>query len=57
MFIIYNFLLSLALLFSPIIIFIRIFLGKEDKTRFIEKYGVFAKKIMLMVQFGYMVLV
>ena len=39
MFIIYNFLLFLALLFSPIIIFIRIFLGKEDKTRFIEKYG------------------
>ena len=44
MFVIYNFLLFLALLFSPIIIFIRIFLGKEDKTRFIEKYGVFAKK-------------
>ena len=44
MFIIYNFLLFLALLFSPIIIFIRIFLGKEDQTRFLEKYGVFAKK-------------
>ena len=44
MFIIYNFFLFLILLISPIIILIRIFLGKEDKNRFKEKFGFFQKK-------------
>ena len=43
MFVIYNFFLFLLLLFSPIIILIRIFLGKEDQYRFKEKYGFFRK--------------
>ncbi len=43
MFVIYNFFLFLLLLFSPIIILIRIFLGKEDQYRFKEKYGFLAK--------------
>ena len=43
MFVIYNFFLFLLLLFSPIIILIRIFLGKEDQYRFKEKYGFFPK--------------
>ena len=43
MFVIYNFFLFLFLLFSPIIILIRIFLGKEDQYRFKEKYGFLAK--------------
>ena len=44
MFIIYNLFLFLLILISPIIILIRIFLGKEDQNRFKEKYGFFAKK-------------
>ncbi len=44
MLVIYNFFLFLLLLISPIIILIRIFLGKEDKNRFKEKYGFLAKK-------------
>ena len=43
MFIIYNFFLFLLILISPIIVLIRIFLGKEDQKRFKEKYGFFAK--------------
>ena len=44
MFAIYNFLLLIALVISPIIVLIRIFLGKEDRARFKEKYGFFTKK-------------
>ena len=44
MFIIYNFLLFLIILISPVIILIRLFLGKEDQNRFKEKYGFFSKK-------------
>ncbi len=44
MFVIYNLFLFLLLLISPLIILIRIFLGKEDQNRFKEKYGFFAKK-------------
>ncbi len=44
MFIIYNFFLLLILIFSPIIIIIRIFLGKEDQKRFKEKFGFYSKK-------------
>ncbi len=43
MFVIYNFFLFLLLLISPLIVLIRIFLGKEDQNRFKEKYGFFSK--------------
>ncbi len=43
MFVIYNFFLFLLLLISPFIIITRIFLGKEDQNRVMEKYGFFAK--------------
>ena len=43
MFVIYNFFLFLLILISPLIILIRIFLGKEDQNRFREKYGFLAK--------------
>ena len=45
MFIIYEFLGLTLLLFSPIIIFIRILLGKEDINRFKEKFCIFTKKL------------
>ena len=44
MFVIYNFFLFLLILISPLIVLIRIFLGKEDQNRFKEKYGFFPKK-------------
>ena len=44
MYFIYNIFLLIILLISPIIITIRIFLGKEDKIRFKEKFCFFAKK-------------
>ena len=44
MFIIYNLLNLLLLLFSPLILLIRFFLGKEDKKRFKEKFCFFSKK-------------
>ncbi len=44
MFVIYNFFLFLLLLVSPLIIIIRICLGKEDQSRFKEKYGFYSKK-------------
>ncbi len=43
MFVIYNLILFLLILISPVIILIRIFLGKEDQSRFKEKYGFLAK--------------
>ena len=43
MFFIYNIFLLIILLISPIIITIRIFLGKEDKSRFKEKFCFFSK--------------
>ena len=43
MFFIYNIFLLIILLISPIIITIRIFLGKEDKIRFKEKFFFFSK--------------
>ena len=43
MFVIYNLILFLLILISPIIILIRIFLGKEDQSRFKEKYGFLPK--------------
>ena len=44
MFFIYNIFLLIILLISPIILIIRIFLGKEDKIRFKEKFCLFSKK-------------
>ena len=43
-FFIYQFLLSIILCFSPIIIIVRIFKNKEDKFRFKEKFCFFSKK-------------
>ncbi|WP_440918691.1 3-deoxy-D-manno-octulosonic acid transferase [Candidatus Pelagibacter sp.] len=43
-FFIYQFLLSIILCFSPIIIIIRIFKNKEDKFRFKEKFCFFSRK-------------
>ncbi len=44
MFLIYNIFLYIILPFSPIILIIRIFFGKEDKLRFKEKFCFFSKK-------------
>ncbi len=44
MFLIYQLLLTLIILFSPIIILIRIFKGKEDISRFREKFCFFSRK-------------
>ncbi len=44
MFLFYQFLISIILLVSPIIIIIRIFKNKEDRIRFIEKFGFYKKK-------------
>ncbi len=44
MFFIYQILISLIILFSPIIIFFRILKDKEDKIRFKEKFCIFSKK-------------
>ena len=43
MFVIYNLFLFPIILISPLIILIRIFLGKEDQYRFKEKYGFIGK--------------
>ena len=44
MFFVYQLLLSLIFLISPIIILFRILKGKEDKKRFTEKFSIFSKK-------------
>ncbi len=44
MFFIYQLILSLILLTSPLIILFRIFKNKEDKKRFLEKFSIFSKK-------------
>ena len=44
MFFVYQLLLSLIFLISPIIILFRILEGKEDKKRFNEKFAIFSKK-------------
>ena len=40
----YRLLINIIILFSPIIIFIRILKKKEDPIRFIEKFSFFSKK-------------
>ncbi len=44
MFFLYQIILSILLLISPIIIVLRIFRNKEDKIRFIEKFAIPSKK-------------
>ena len=44
MFLIYQLLITLIILFSPIIILVRIFKGKEDRLRFKEKFCFVSKK-------------
>ena len=44
MFFIYNFLINIIFLFSPLILIIRLIKGKEDPKRFKEKIGFFSKK-------------
>ncbi len=44
MFFLYQIILSLLILISPIIIIFRIFKKKEDKKRFVEKFSIFSKK-------------
>ena len=43
MFLIYNFLIYLLLLLSPIVIIYRIIIGKEDSSRFLERFCVYKK--------------
>ena len=44
MFFLYQIILSLIILISPILIIFRIYKGKEDKIRFIEKFSIPSKK-------------
>ena len=44
MFLLYQILITIALFISPLIIIYRIFKNKEDKKRFIEKFGFSSKK-------------
>jgi len=44
MFFLYQIILSLLVLISPILIIFRIYKGKEDKIRFIEKFSIPSKK-------------
>ena len=44
MFLVYQLLITLIILFSPIIILVRIFKGKEDKLRFKEKFCLISKE-------------
>ena len=43
-FFIYQFLLSIILVFSPLIIILRILKNKEDRSRFREKFSLISKK-------------
>ena len=43
-FFLYQFIISILLIFSPFIIFYRILKNKEDKSRFKEKFCFFSKK-------------
>ena len=44
MFFLYQIILTIIILVSPIIIIVRIFKNKEDKKRFIEKFSFFSKR-------------
>ena len=47
MFFIYEVLGLIFIIFSPIIFLIRIFLGKEDPKRFLEKFCIYSKKFKI----------
>ncbi len=47
MFFIYNALGLIFILFSPLIFFVRIFLGKEDPKRFLEKFCIYSNKLKI----------
>ena len=47
MFFIYEALGLIFIIFSPIIFFIRIILGKEDPKRFLEKFCIYSKKLKI----------
>ena len=47
MFFIYEVLGLILIIFSPIIFFIRIIVGKEDPKRFLEKYCIYSKKFKI----------
>ena len=44
MFFLYQIILSLLILISPILIIFRIYKGKEDRIRFVEKFSISSKK-------------
>ena len=44
MILIYRLLINLILIFSPIIIFVRLIYKKEDSKRFLEKFTIFSQK-------------
>ena len=44
MFFLYQIILSIILLISPLVIFYRILINKESKERFLEKYSIFSKR-------------
>ncbi len=44
MFFLYQIIISILIIFSPIIVVYRIFIAKEDKKRFIEKFSISTKK-------------
>ena len=44
MFFLYQLLIFITLIFSPIILFVRFLKNKEDKKRFIEKFSIIFKK-------------
>ena len=47
MFFIYEVLGLIFIIFSPIIFFIRIILGKEDPKRFLEKFCIYSKRFKI----------
>ena len=47
MFFIYEVLGLIFIIFSPIIFFIRIIIGKEDPKRFLEKFCIYSKRFKI----------
>ena len=54
MYSIYNILTKLVIIISPILFLIRIFNGKEDSKRFLEKFCIYKDKKKKLKQFGFM---
>ena len=54
MFLIYRILLNLTLIFSPLIILVRLLRNKEHPTRFREKLGFYTKKKLMENLYGFM---